>query len=392
MLKRSLLLCFSILLFATTYAQNFLEGYLVTSKGDTLKGYIAQQFQVRKEIRFKAEAGSSDFQNFLPADLRASYLKPVNEYYISRILDIDMKSVDIRHLEEDDPSPRFIHETIMIRILFKGKASLYAYEDNMKEHFFFQIENGGIRELMNIHYMDTKSHSEVILEGFKHQMKSEMPGCPINYDHTYYSESSLLKTFQKYNSCKGIASTIPVDTKTRTNKIFYAMAGVSVDHGSYSDITSDFSNTTSPNFGIGLEFRSNKITNRFSFTTELFLRTYSSTKALSASESATFRFDYPELAISVKYNVKGNLNPYIKGGPVINYLTRKVGDYTSDATGKIPYTDFNNVSFGFLAAAGISYNRLMVEGRYESTLMNGFPSGAFHVQSGILMVGYKIFQ
>lgn len=132
---------FAIILFpGISLAQhNYRNAYVVTLKGDTLKGYILYPgwFTNPSVIRFKSASGEKSVK-LTVHDIGSFYLQGIGNYqrYVGVI---SMDNTSPEHMI-DYRDTTYKIDTVFLRVLEKGKnVVLYSYGDAIKDRYFIGI-------------------------------------------------------------------------------------------------------------------------------------------------------------------------------------------------------------------------------------------------------------
>lgn len=129
-----ILALYPAIIFAQT---NFKPGYVVTLKGDTLKGYIDyREWDITPDtIHFKKTTGDGAITEYGPKDIvffNVSGLESYQRY--EGLISTDPTAPDQVGLDRDTS---FTTVVVFFKILEKGKnLALYSYKDKLKERFF----------------------------------------------------------------------------------------------------------------------------------------------------------------------------------------------------------------------------------------------------------------
>lgn len=174
-MKYSLLilsLCFTICCSAQS---NYKPGYVVTVKGDTLKGFVQyrESFSNPKVLSFKTNLSLQSGQRFAPNEIKSAIIKGVIEYE-SAIVNVSNSNTDISQIETLlDTTYRV--DTVFLTVLQKGEnIRLYSYQDDKKIRFYY-AEAGShlVYELNYYVYQDPASNTLVYLRPFREQLANE---------------------------------------------------------------------------------------------------------------------------------------------------------------------------------------------------------------------------
>jgi hypothetical protein len=144
--KRTLkaVLCFFLLgLPLLTFAQgNYRKGLVVTSQGDTLKGYLDyQEWNYNPEsFAFKAQLADKQSRSFTTQTARLVAIEGYEAYETHRV-SISLDEVANSRLREGRDTSTTT-ATVFLKQLVKGnQVHLYLYKDNVKERYYY-LEKG----------------------------------------------------------------------------------------------------------------------------------------------------------------------------------------------------------------------------------------------------------
>ena len=393
--------------------QNFVEGYVLTSTRDTLSGFISDKATEQRvaDIRFKKNLTDTQVIRYTPAEVSGFYLQNTNEFFLSQSVDIDKKPVRLGELEPDG-NQRIFKETVFLKLLVKGKANLFFYQDeNGKSHYFIQKDNADIKELGLVKY-SVKSGDFGTLALYKEQLKKLLGDCPQSKPEGIdFTDSALKKAIQKYNQCMD-ASVSYTEKKEKLKFAFGFIAGVGAAKGKFNtDDTYSREITTASGIsytrpvgaigGISCELIRKSAASRLTVCFDLLYKQQS----FSGNAAGTGRFDkyevslnlsYLQLDYMVKYAFPGQVRPYLKLGVLTNKTIKNQNTLVLQYAGSVSpdpmntITQFGNFSAGFTGAAGISFQKLSAELRYEfNSLSSSSQKISFNTTTAYLLIGYR---
>mgnify|MGYP001319545011 FL=1 len=122
----------------TTSAQiTFEHGYYINNEGLKVDGLIKNLDWVYNPVQF-------DFKKSINAPINNIELQDIKEFgidggskYIKKTVDIDKSSNDIVSLTSYR-IPTFEKETVLLKVLIEGSASLYQYQEQNLIRFFYE--------------------------------------------------------------------------------------------------------------------------------------------------------------------------------------------------------------------------------------------------------------
>lgn len=329
---KNFLILIMLLFTINGFSQNgYVNGFVVKNNGDTLKGRIySPGWDVTpKQIRFRQ--GNAAEEQFSASQIRSFSITGVDNY-ISSALAIDNSPVDDNSLLSVDSSI-LKTDTIFLRVVVNGTASLYYYRGpDQKQHFFIG-KNDAVNELIWHRYKITQNDIQYVKEDKKFigQLTYYMSDCPEmrnTFDNLKYSESSLQPIFVSYANCKGSTNTFIAKQNSISARLG-VLAGASISSVTFKgpgfqgieDVP--FKSTVAPVFGVKLDFYLVPKNKNYSLYDDLEFQPVSFTGHGTSSSSGVFFFDntykinvdYLFLNTMFRYYFsQGDLKPFINGG------------------------------------------------------------------------------
>lgn len=186
---------------------NFLEGYVVTSKGDTLKGYVEgkESGTTLTQVRYKANTAAA-VQKFSKEDCIAFGLYD-RDVYERHTVNITMSKVELRDLSVGvDTTVK--RETIFLQLLQKGiNVTLYAYTDDVKTRFYIKEETDLEPTELVYHRFYNPSNTSQIIDSskFKRQLQALFRKHKVDIEdykleRAGYAEYDILKLVSLVNN------------------------------------------------------------------------------------------------------------------------------------------------------------------------------------------------
>ena len=179
------LMCFNYI----GFAQTFVPGYYVKTSGDTVKTNVFIKKKRGYVIGLLTKAGQSFGRN----DIIAMGANTTG--YVVRRVSVDMS-----------PKGPVTTDTTFLEVMGREKIALLTMTDeNDKEHFYIEDEDGSITELVlkildrgdGVTFQD--------LPVYKQTLRQLFPGCnqlfPI-VERTQYTRRSIRSTYQKLYECR----------------------------------------------------------------------------------------------------------------------------------------------------------------------------------------------
>ena len=129
--------------------------------------------------------------------------------YIRETVNIDRSDQRIDYLT-NDKNPTLRIETLFLKVLVEGGATLYQFTDNNGTKFFYQVGENGIRELINRKYRISKDKIGTN-NHFRQQLWLDLK-CPsftpTEFQNIFYGKKELIRLFIKYHQCNKLEFTV----------------------------------------------------------------------------------------------------------------------------------------------------------------------------------------
>ncbi|WP_044206952.1 outer membrane beta-barrel protein [Flammeovirga sp. OC4] len=203
-MKKLLLLLSTVLLSINIYAQiSFERGYYINNSNRRVGCYI-------KNTAWKNNPSKFEYRSSLNGRSKKISITSVKEFgignslrYVRKTVNIDRSSGDGGRLTSNK-NAIFKQETLFLRILIKGKGTLYQYSDGNLERFFYSKDGSEVEQLVFKKFLINGSKIGTN-NNFKEQLWDKL-GCSdldINDIVTLrYERSDLVNYFIKYNRCE----------------------------------------------------------------------------------------------------------------------------------------------------------------------------------------------
>lgn len=188
-------------IFLSVFGQeNFVPGYIIDLKGDTIKGFIDYRNWNKnpKDIVFRNDTDGIR-STYNPLDI--SEFKVHDELYESAIVEIETSPVLTAKLKPD-PELYFAMDTTFLQTVIRGKKSLYYLKDRTgKSHFY--IKDSLFRLLIYKRYFKVVEGKNGVAENrtFIGQLLNYLEDCPDiqnRIKNTGYTRQSLENLFSDY--------------------------------------------------------------------------------------------------------------------------------------------------------------------------------------------------
>lgn len=375
--------------------KNYLPGYIITLKGDTLQGFIDyRDWRINPEIIYFKEKTNSQENSYTPVTINE--FKVFGQIYVSAIVNSEISSPHAGNLEFA-PTLHLKIDTTFLQTVFKANKSLFYFRNNYGNENFYIRQNTQYELLVYKKYLKKREGKNVITENNKYlgQLTIYLSDCVSIQSKiriTKYDEKSLKKLFQYYHECTQSEILYQKDENKIVTDIGI-LAGVSI---SFLDFKCDeyifdayeylvnANYSQSNNFTAGMFFdvilHGNQgkwsIYNELLYTTYGFHYRYDDFEDENRYTITTTEIGYSYIKINnfmrFKYPIGSFylfLNAGISNGfaiKVINYKHEEIKFYTTE---KIvegnAIDDTRNHEQGYIFGSGIKYKNYSLEMRYE---------------------------
>lgn len=201
-MKSKILLTLLISLHFTCFSQIVFEpGYYISNDGHRVEGLI-------KNMDWETSPDNFLFQETTGGAARQFRISDAKEFgiinasrYVRATVDVDYSSNNLESLSSS-PQPEYKKETVFLRLLVSGKASLYRHAGSGREWYFLQYDTTSMVPLVYKLYKLPGGYGTNA--GFRSQLiglfACESPGRK-DIDRASYTQRDLTKLFLQYNAC-----------------------------------------------------------------------------------------------------------------------------------------------------------------------------------------------
>ena len=423
-LQRSSLLLILIYFFNPVFAQkNFIPGYIVDNKSDTIFGLIDYKNWGKnpKLISFKKDSMGIP-QKYSPVLIRS--FKVADQLYVSKIVTVDKSPTTLQDLKESARYiPDIVKDSVFLTLFIKGKATLYYFmDDDLKEHYYIEKDTIFEELILSIWLRDYNGTPRLIhLDTYKHQLESylgDRPELRKAITSLEFNRRKLTSLFKQYNEVGG-AKSVEINKVRKLRLESGVMAGLTSTRLKFEgneDVTPflikpDYGNSVNPSFGVfcnvilpGINGRWS-IKNDLQFANHQFKGVHREIYASSVYDSSStyFGMTYFKLSNMLCFQVRNHkkLRPYIFAG-ICNSLLIKNDckqnmdsyivsqHYTSTSRSFIP---FRNLEQSYLLGVGLDYKNIRLEYRYLKG--NGISASLAYssrLTTNLFLISYTLFR
>lgn len=327
-MKSKLLLFIIFFISITTNAQIIFEkGYFINNNNQKTECLIKNLDWRKNPTDFKYKLS----QNDLAKVATISSVKEFGVYNYSKYIrvstKIDRSSTEIDELDYNR-NPNWSEETLFLKVLTEGSASLYNFVDKRNERFFFNTNNRAIEQLV---YKEYKKNNTAVIQNnqYRQQLLNNV-NCkklsPSAFTRIRYTKNELVKHFNNNNLCEGGEVLVYKAKKRKKQFNLKVTSGInfsSISVRNNNQLTApkqdvDFDSKT--NFRVGMEFEYifpfNK--NKWALITATNYQHYKNTQELEAqigqelvTQTASVSYQSVELSFGLRYYMFLNSNSKI---------------------------------------------------------------------------------
>ena len=374
-MKKFLLLGF-LLCGITSFSQiSFENGYYINNSNERVECLIQNK-------EWKDNPESFEYKLTSSATVNTAGLEGVQEFKVGNSLyrratvNIDQSSQRLSYLSSKR-EPEFKEETVFLKVLVKGTASLMSYSGHANYYFFFKKADAPVQQLIYKEYLvDGKIASN---KSFRQQLYRSF-SCPdVGIDflkETDYRKEELVKLFEKYNTCLGSEySLYEKDEKWKFQLIPFAgidFVSLNVSQGLMAH-GNTFS-TTGYRFGAEMDFIFPFYKNKLGVKARVAYTNFSTSshfeKDFSSgyNYSADYSFNYRSFDVSLgpKYYffLSGSTSIHVDAGLVVSLPINSEIHFAN--TGRVLDPELTNFdpAFGYELGVGLEFKNIVMGAHY----------------------------
>ncbi|RZJ66642.1 MAG: hypothetical protein EOO50_08945 [Flavobacterium sp.] len=357
------------------------------------KGYFIQNDGQRKEVLIKNldwsnNPTSFEYKTTDDASVETTTMAKVTEFGIDGVSKYTRATVDMdlatkRHGNLPRTRiPEFTKKTAFLKVLSEGKETLYAYDDNGVNLFFYKTDADSIKQLIYRKYVG-KNNALLENVAYRTQLKAEV-NCATDdksakIERLKYNRDDLTDYFDEINSCGGLspsATEQPVATTKLARKkgvlnfspaVGYNLYKGEIDH----PVDSRDLSFSKSGVSIGLEIEYVLPTNNGKLSI-IFEPTYHSIGKVEQTntintvldEHMTLKYNLLKFPLGVRWRF------FIS--PDSQIFVNGVFNYGMVLNNEIEMTQSNNLgiftsTYTFGAGVGFAYKRFAAEARFSSS-------------------------
>lgn len=398
-MKQRILLLLLLISYVAYSQTEFQKGYFINKDGDKVECFIRNEDWKNNPTKFEYKLNENS--QILLVDITQVEEFQILDYlkYIKATVDIDVSLNSLNNLSYLK-EPEWQKKTVFLKVLLKGKSSLYYYSAPDISRYFYNLDKGDIIQLVYKRYNLPNNKIGVNSE-YKQQLYNSFRGCQNfdldDFNNISYNSPSLSKIVIAYNEC--LNSNIDIFTLTSNNNPKFNLklkGGVNsssirnVTHGSVESRNAEFGSILGYRFAVEGEVVLRSNNNKWSIFFELAKVQNIDKVAEESSENLVLTYSYFELPIAVRHyfflNDDSKLSLHL--GYAWDVASKFKLDYENltDMTGE-------STSGALLFGAGLHFKRLLVEGRLNIKSVFEVNTAAYDANYNnlSLTLGYTLF-
>lgn len=182
---------------------NYELGYIIFNNGTITECLIKNEDWVGSPQTFEYKLSENTEIKLGSVDKIKEFGSGKSFKYLRATLKVD-QSTDVVNDLTDDRNPAMKEETLFLKTLMEGKASLYFTERENIKRYFYKVGDGEIEQLIYKRYFATPTRIGKN-ERYKQQLATTL-NCDdlkeINFQNLEYNKNSLIKIITNYNNCE----------------------------------------------------------------------------------------------------------------------------------------------------------------------------------------------
>jgi len=401
---RTFLVLFFLLIYISSYSQaKYERGYFIDNQNSKTECLI-------KNIDWKDNPTDFKYKISETTDPINADISTIKEFgiinfskYIRAKVQIDVSPDEVEKLSYKR-NPIWSQDTLFLKVLVDGDASLYCYVNKNLTRFFYSVKNSPIQQLIHKQFK-IDPNTMMFNEDFRQQLWNDVKSKDISLNkikNISYDENDLSKYFKNYNELKGEKI---VDLKPKSKAfIFNLRFTTGIDYSSLTVYSSTiypktvFDNKISFRFGLEAESILPFNRHRWGLILEPTFQYYNDTKTHEYISgymqelkiyTSTIKYKSIEIPFGVRYYIINSEKSKI----FINGLF--ISDISFKST--IKFEGFRvlkldtGINYGF--GLGFYFKKISGELRYYSNreILNNNDLYSSKYSKLSLIIGYKIF-
>ena len=292
-MKFKLLSLIAILSMLQAFSQTTFEsGYIILNNRNKTDCLIKNEDWLGSPKNFEYKFGEN-------GDVKLGTIEDVKEFgsgqyfkYVRATLNVDQSPYAVGNLTAER-NPIMKEETVFLKTLIEGKASLYFMQKESIDRYFYSLNGGPIEQLIFKRYM-AKPTQMALNNRYKQQLATTFTCANVqekDFENLEYKSKKLINLFQKYNTCEN--SEYVEFNKKEKGHWFNLSIRPGVTFSSLAikyveDEEVDFGNKTGFRVGLEMEFVLPFNNDKWALIIEPTYRSYEASKEFKYDEFTTF--------------------------------------------------------------------------------------------------------
>lgn len=259
-MKKQFSIFFALFFTISGIAQiNFEKGYFVKNDGERISCLI-------KNMNWKSNPNSIQYKVSEEGGIERIGIDSMQEFAINNAsryrrftVQLDVSSNNLNNLSSTQ-KPELKEDTLLLKVLLEGKASLYYFENANLRRFFYTIADNPIEQLIYKKYQI--GNGVKVNDSFKNQLWDKLRCKKLNkrsFDYLGYYKSDLLRVFSKYNECTNASFSVFEEKKKKIDISLSLRPGLNItsfemSHPDIELFNADFGGKTTFRAGIEIAY------------------------------------------------------------------------------------------------------------------------------------------
>lgn len=246
-----------IFLFQTSFCQeNYLPGYIIQLKGDTLHGFIDYRNWAKNPNKISFKKKMTDIRTiYKPIDIKA--FSVLDEIYESAIVKTEISP---EYTNDLLPKAELLIriDTTFLQTIIKGSQNLYYYINEFDKNQFYTKQDSVYEFLIYKKYLKNQKNNTIIAENNNYigQLTIYLQDCPTiqaKIKSTKYTIKDMKNLFSIYNECKGAKNNFQRKVPILHPELG-VLAGLSISNIKFGSQISNFDYLTKSKYKSSLDF------------------------------------------------------------------------------------------------------------------------------------------
>lgn len=390
------ILLLTLLLSQTIFSQiTFEKGYFIDNQNKRIDCFIKNIDWLNTPETFHYKLNENDVEKTVNPEDVSEFGVGTKLKFLKRKVKIDKSSLKLNLLTNNKDFD-FVEETIFLKVLIDGKASLYEFTKPTYTKYFYSINDTEIKQLLFKEYNFENFAKKN--EEYKKQLFIDLKCETINIPYINaisYNIKDLTSFFVKYNNCSNLGYENFI-TKKKKQDFNFSIRGrlsptnIKINDATFNFYNIDFNNTVSIGFGIEVEYVFPFNKNKWSIIIE---PTYQSTTSdgFQRREAVTLKYSSIEIPIGVRHYLFLNENSkfFVNGSFYFD------NSFNSGIFFKKNNSLFLDVNARFFFGYGLGFkfkDKYSVEMRYMSKeILGDYSAFSSDYKTFSLIIGYTLF-